>query len=365
MKHCYIHIPFCEKICSYCDFCKMFYNPKLCKEYLNDLEKEIKKYYQNEELETIYIGGGTPSCLNIEELESLLRIVNQFKKSTNYEYTIEGNIESLTHEKLILMKKYGINRISIGIESIDSNNLKVLGRSIQKQECIKKIQEIRNLGFDNINLDLMYAIPKENIETLKQDLDFIISLKPDHISTYSLIIEDHTMLKNNHIKNIEEDLDYEMYQIICNTLKKHGYNHYEISNFAKEGKQSRHNLCYWNNKEYYGFGLGASSYRNGFRMTNTRSITNYRKGIQIEKEKLTEEEIIEYEIILKLRLIEGISLKEFEEKYKRPFNDYYDYEPLLKEKVLILEDDYLKIAEEKLYVSNEIIVKLLQNKKEL
>lgn len=363
IKNCYIHIPFCKHICSYCDFCKLLYNDKFIDKYLDALEKEIDEIYKGEVLDTIYIGGGTPSCLKTEDLERLFQILNKLKKSKNTEYTIEGNFDTTTKEKLLLYKKYNINRLSLGVESINKDNLELLERQESKDNIKEKIKLMRELGFDNINLDLIYAIPNETIEILNNDLDFLISLDVEHISTYSLIIEDNTKLKINNIKNIDEDLDYKMYKIIINKLKLNGYNHYEISNFSKIGKESSHNNCYWLNKEYYGFGLGASSYINNKRITNTRSITKYLSNKRInEIEVLSLNDIIEYEVMLNLRLKRGIDLDEFKNKYNKELIEIYDYKNLLLNNLLELNNNHLYIPENNLYVSNEIIVKLIQNK---
>ena len=363
IKSCYIHIPFCESICSYCDFSKLLYNSKLVDKYLDSLEKEINSIYKGELLDTIYIGGGTPSSLNIKQLKRLFEIIDILHKSNNTEYTIECNFQSITKEKLELFKTFGINRISLGIESINKDNLKLLERELNKEDIIDKIKLCKSLGFNNINVDLMYALPTETLKILEEDIDFILSLDIEHISTYSLIIEKHTKLSINNIKNISEELDYEMYKLICNKLKDYGYNHYEISNFSKKGYESKHNLCYWYNNEYYGFGLGASSFINNERKTNTRSINKYLDGnYNYETEKLTKEDKIEYEVILNLRLIEGIDLLKFKDKYHIELNSIYNYKPLLDDNLLVYDNNHLYIPEDKIYVSNEIIIKFIQNK---
>ena len=361
IKSCYIHIPFCKKICSYCDFCKLLYNERFINKYLDDLEDEINNKYRGDILDTIYIGGGTPSCLDYDELERLFKIIKKFNTSNDLEYTIEGNIESIDKDKLLLIKKYGINRISIGIESIDKNNLEILDRESNKERIINTIGLIRELGFNNINLDLMYAIPNEDLDVLDKDIDFILSLKPEHISCYSLIIEDNTKLSINGCKYIEEELDSKMYNLICNKLSNNNYKHYEISNFCKDGYYSRHNMCYWKNNYYYGFGIGASSYIDEFRITNTRSISNYRNGNILEKELVDNNSKIEYEIILGLRLIDGIDLDEFYTKYNKRLDELYNYKNLIDLGLLEISNNHLRIPEDKLYVSNEIIVKLLNN----
>ena len=363
IKNCYIHIPFCDRICSYCDFCKMYKYEKFVEEYLDALEREIKKIYKGEVLDTIYIGGGTPSSLSINQLKRLFKILSVFNKSKNIEFTIENNFENIDREKLELYKESGINRLSFGIETINKDGLKLLERDIDLDKVKDTINTCRELGFNNINVDLMYALPNETIEDLENDLEFIYSLDVEHISTYSLIIEDHTKLAINNIKNISEDLDYEMYKYICESMNKHNYGHYEISNFAKVGFYSRHNMCYWDNNNYYGFGLGASSYINNTRITNTRSLDNYKNNQFIrEVEYLKDEDRIEYEIILNLRKSEGIDLERFKSKYNKELIDVYNYKDLINLGVLVLDNNHLYIPEDKWYISNSIIVDVLERK---
>lgn len=363
MKNCYIHIPFCNKICSYCDFCKLYYNKDLVNKYLDTLEKEINKIYKGEVLETIYIGGGTPSSLSLDELERLFKILSVLNKDKKIEYTIENNFDSITEEKINLYKKYGINRLSFGIETTNNSYLKLLNRSLSKDKVRKIINYSKEIGIININVDLIYALPNESINDLEKDIDFILSLDIPHISTYSLIIEDNTILKINNYKNISEDLDSDMYKYICKRLKDNNFTHYEISNFSKEGYYSKHNLCYWNNKEYYGFGLGSSSYINNKRITNTRSITNYLKEDFIKEEEIIDiNSKIEYEVILNLRKKEGIDLISFKDKYKKDLLTIYNYNELVDKEFLILNNNHLYIPEDKWYISNEIIVRLLNNR---
>ena len=364
MKNCYIHIPFCEKICSYCDFCKMYYNKKFVSDYLEALDREIYDNYRGEKLETIYIGGGTPSCLDIEELRFLFDSLSQLERSKNCEFTIECNFDNTTYEKLDLFKEYGINRISFGIESISKKNLKFLDRESDCSRIRDIISYCKKIGISSINVDLMYALPGEEIKDLEDDISFILSLDVEHISTYSLIIEEHTKLGISGTKNISEDLDCEMYELICKKLSDANYKHYEISNFCKEGYQSRHNLCYWNNKSYYGFGLGASGYIDNRRYTNTRSINKYIDGEYILEEEILDEYLtMEYEIILNLRKSSGISLDEFYDKYGINFNEYCLYDKLVKDGYLVFKNNHLYIPEDKWYISNEIIVKLLEGVK--
>ena len=357
IKSCYVHIPFCEKICSYCDFCKMFYNKKIVDKYLDSLEEEIHALYNGEELETLYIGGGTPSSLNIEQLERLFEILNIFEKNKNIEFTIECNFSNIDKEKLELFKKYGVNRLSFGLETTSKKQLDFLERREDLDNTRNIIELAKNMGFNNINVDLMYALPGEEISDLKKDFEFIYSLNIEHVSCYSLIIEEHTKLGIKNIENINEELDYEMYNVICDFMRDHGYKHYEISNFSKEGYHSRHNLVYWNNLEYYGFGMGASSYIDNRRCSNTRSINKYLYGeYLLEEEYLDLEDLVYYEVMLILRKSDGIDLDKLYSKYKVSI----DYHELVKLGLLKVNKNMLYIPEDKWYISNDIIIRLME-----
>ncbi len=355
----YIHIPFCNSICTYCDFCKIFYNKKYINDYLNNLEQEIKVRYKSEIVNTIFIGGGTPSSLDDEELIRLMNIIEIFKLNDNYEFTVECNIESITENKLKIMKKYGVNRISIGVESFDNSIIKLLGRNHTKKDVYNKMGIVKRY-FSNINIDLIYAA-YDDINILKSDIDCFLKLDIPHISTYSLIIEDNTMLKINGMKNIDEDIDYEMYKYIEDTLEKNNYIHYEISNYAKNGYQSKHNLVYWNNEEYYGFGLSSTSYINNERITNTKNLRNYLNGKYICTSISEDKEIkMENEVMLGLRKLDGIDLDRFKDKFNVSLEDIYNIDNLISEGYLVKEDNYIKINKKYMYISNEIIVRILE-----
>ncbi len=224
----------------------------------------------------------------------------------------------------------------------------------------QKIALARKIGFKNINLDLMYAIPGENTKILKKDLELILKLKPEHISTYSLIIEKNTLVGLNKIKPIEEERDLKMYQTICKTLKKAGYNHYEVSNFAKTGFESKHNLTYWNNEEYYGFGVGASGYVAAVRYENTKSLTNYLKGnIISSKALMSKVDNMENELILGFRKTAGLNLEHFYDKFGENMQNIFPIKPLVKNGDLIYKNGYIYINPDKLYVMNEILIKLI------
>ena len=359
-KSVYIHIPFCDTICNYCDFCKFIKNDEWIDRYLNALEKEINTKYKGEAIETLYIGGGTPSSLNIEELNKLFNILKVINKSNNIEFTFECNIENIDYDKLCLLYKNGVNRLSIGVQTFNEKYLKYLNRNHKKEDIINKINLVKQIGFNNINIDLIYAIPNQTIEELNDDIDEFLKLNITHISTYSLILEPNTKLYIDKEKNIDEDLDYDMYNLICNKLNKNGYNHYEISNFSKEGYESKHNLTYWNNNEYYGFGLGASGYVNSVRYDNTRSFNNYISNKYIkESYKLSKEETIQNEFILGLRKINGIDKELFKLKYNIDIHDIDKVNKLLKENKLLENKKNIYINPEYIYVSNDILVEFI------
>lgn len=360
MKHLYIHIPFCKNICSYCDFCKMYHNSEFVNNYLDALRKEIEEYYNDDILDTIYIGGGTPSCLNTDELNKLFEIINTFKVSDNLEFTFECNPSDINEELIDILVKNKVNRLSIGVESFDIDNLGFMDRTCNFEDLKNKLDMIRSKGINNINLDLIYAVPDETLKVLKKDLKLLLKLKPNHISTYSLMIEKHTKLYNEGILNIDEDLDNKMYNLIVKTLKKHKYNHYEVSNFSLNSYESKHNLSYWNNEEYYGFGLGASGYIHGFRYENTRNLNKYLNGSWHNYEELLSEETkMDDEIMLGLRKIKGINLTEFKNKYNKYLLEAYDIKELLNNKELIIKNGYIFINPKYIYMMNEILIKII------
>lgn len=359
MDAVYIHIPFCKNICSYCDFCKMLYKNTWADSYLDRLKVEIEDKYNDEEIKTLYIGGGTPSSLNVNELNKLIEIVKIFNKSKDIEFTFECNLNDIRPELLEKLKEMGVNRLSIGIESFDKNKLKFMLRSHTFREAQDNIKLCRSYGFKNINIDLIYGIRNETIHVLKNDLKRILKLHPEHISTYSLIIEDNTLIGVNNIYPIDEDTDAEMYKTICDTLKRSGFVHYEVSNFSLPGYESKHNTNYWLNKNYYGFGLGAHGYIGNIRYENTRSLTNYLKGnIVKDQNVLAKEEDMDNYLMLGFRLLKGLNLQDFYDRYGINLQEKYPVQDLVKNKELLYENGYLKINPKYIYVMNEILIKL-------
>ena len=360
MNAVYVHIPFCRHICSYCDFCKVLHIKTFVDDYLDALQNEIINTYDGELIKTLYVGGGTPSCLTHQERVKLFRILENFKKTPDCEFTYECNPEDITEELLDDLVQGGVNRISLGVESFDKNNLEFMNRSITFKELEEKVALLHNRGLDNYNFDLIYAIPGEKLSTLKKDLANLLKLEPAHISTYSLIIEDHTKLKNDKTEYISEDLDRKMYDLICKTLDKAGYNHYEVSNFALDGYESKHNITYWKNNEYYGFGLGASGYKGGVRYTNTKNLSEYiNHKYRKEELLLSFKDQTDNEIMLGLRLLEGINVNNFYDKYGKNIQDLYKVQDLIDQKLLIYRHGQLYINPKDIYIMNEILTKLI------
>ena len=356
----YIHIPFCHNICSYCDFCKQLYNETNVNKYLTALENEIKDRYNNEELESIYIGGGTPSALSLLQLKKLFNILRILRTNKLKEFTFECNVNDITEELIKLLKNNGVNRLSIGIESFNKEKLKFMERYAEYNDVKNKIKMIKEVGINNINIDLIYGIPEETLKILKKDIKYFLKLKPNHISTYSLILEEYTKLSIKNIQPINEELELKMYNYIRKKLKQKKYIHYEISNFSLTGCESIHNLKYWNNLEYYGFGLGSHGYIDGIRYENTKNFNKYIENIYVNKQEIVgTREKQENELMLGLRKIKGININEFYNKYKVKIEDVFPIKPLLKNKDLIYKNGNIFINPDKLYIMNEILLKLI------
>lgn len=352
----YIHIPFCSHICSYCDFPKVLYNKKYINKYLESLELEIKKRYRDEEVVSIFIGGGTPTSLDIDELKRLLDITNLFNKKDNLEFTIESNIECLDVAKVRLLKKYNVNRVSLGVQSFNSKNLNTLNRYHDREQVFNVVSLLKKIGIFNISIDLIYGV-NDDITLLKKDIDSFLELDIPHVSCYSLIIEKNTIFGNYDRKYIDDNIEYEMYKYIEDTLTKNGYLHYEVSNYTKEGYRSIHNLNYWDNGEYYGFGLGAVSYLDNYRINNTRNLTKYIDGdYKLDKEYEDRNIRISNGLILGFRKIKGINIEEFNKRYDTDIINLYNVKELVRDNILVIKDGYISIDSKYLYMSNEILV---------
>lgn len=355
----YIHIPFCNNICKYCDFPKVLYDKKYIHNYLTSLSNEIKSRYKQEQVLSIYIGGGTPTSLDLKELQELLEITKIFIKNPTIEFTIESNVESLTLDKIKLMKQYGVNRISLGVQSFNSKTLQELNRKNTPDQVFTVISNLKENNITNISIDYIYGI-NNNLEETKKDVETYLKLHIPHISCYSLIIENNTIFGINNRKYIDEDKEYEMYTYIKKTLEKNHYQQYEISNYSIPGYQSLHNINYWNNGNYYGFGLGSVSYLNNYRITNTKNLTKYIKGQYLATtnyEDITTR--ISNTLILGLRKIEGIDINKFNTQFQTNILDLYNIKELIKENKLTLTNNKLYINPKYIYNSNEILINFI------
>ncbi|MFC0612545.1 radical SAM family heme chaperone HemW [Scopulibacillus daqui] len=353
MKGAYVHIPFCEHICYYCDFNKVFIQKQPVDDYLNALDKEISEGLSRAEsdLETVFIGGGTPTALDNQQFHKLLKIIDRHLITPKIkEYTIEANPENLNETKFKLMKDYGVTRLSLGVQTFQNDLLKEIGRPHSCDDVIDIFQEARLSGFDNISIDLMFGLPNQTEKMLKESIEKAMILEPDHISIYSLQVEPKTIFYNRMKKGKlhlpGQDVEANMYELVISELDKHGYIHYEISNFAKKGFESRHNLLYWSNEQYFGFGAGSHGYVQNSRVVNAGPVKNYIQLVeetgsgQFASHTVTRKEKIEEELFLGLRKLSGVKKKRFYEKFHCQINDLYGEEiERLKQQGLLYEDE--------------------------
>lgn len=378
----YIHIPFCKQKCYYCDFISFVNKECYIEKYVQTLKNEIDSYDLSKyNITTIYIGGGTPSVVPSKEIGNILdKIKEKIKKNStkweDIEITIEVNPGTVDKQKLQDYIRFGINRLSIGLQSTNNKLLKEIGRIHTFEEFLTTYKLAKEVGFKNINIDLMIGLPNQRIEDIKESLNKIIKLNPTHISIYSLIVEEGTKIKklldNNKLKLPDEELERQMYWYVKNTLELHGYNHYEISNFAKEKKESKHNMNCWGQKEYIGFGCAAYSYLNDIRYGNTISIEKYinikdfknQKEIEeirvIDEVQNLEDKEKEY-MLLGLRKIKGVSIQKFKEKYIQ--NPIYlfkkELEKLVNEDLLVIDGDYIRLTNKGLDLANIVWIQFV------
>lgn len=323
VKSAYIHIPFCKSKCHYCSFvsfCKL----DLKKDYLKALAKEILNSYQGEILNTLYFGGGTPSLLTVEEFSNILRI---FKTNDKTEITTELNPETLTYDYLRGLYDLGINRISLGCQTFDDKLLKLINRRHNANQVVEVVHIAQDVGFKNISLDFIYGLPNQTIESFLDDLKKAVSLGIQHISLYGLKLEEGSFFYNNLPENLpDDDEQADMYLAAVELMKELNFEHYEVSNFSKEGYNSRHNLTYWDNAEYYGFGVAAHGYKNGVRYGNKIVIEDYIKEplMPLETKIITPQAQLEEEIFLGYRKMKGLDVSLINSKYNIDFNEKYN-----------------------------------------
>lgn len=323
VKSAYIHIPFCRSKCHYCSFVS-FCNLDFKKDYLKMLAKEINSFYENEMLNTVYFGGGTPSLLSVSEFENILRI---FKISNDAEITTELNPETLDYSYLRGLYDIGINRISLGCQTFNDCILKQINRRHNAGQVINSVKLAQDAGFSNISLDFIYGLPNQTPEMFLKDLKIAVELGIQHISLYGLKIEEGSYFYNNMPDNLaDDDMQADMFLGAIDLLKNLNFNHYEVSNFSVKGFESRHNLNYWNNEEYYGFGVAAHGYKNGVRYSNKCTIDDYLSDpfTHSDSKLLTQNEKLEEEIFLGFRKMDGICVEDISQKYGINFCDRYN-----------------------------------------
>ena len=359
IKSLYIHIPFCNSICSYCGFNKRIYNEKLAEEYINNILLDLERI-QPYSLKTIFIGGGTPTSLSKRLLIKLLSKLN-ILLDKDYEFTIETNPENiLDQEKVSILARYGINRVSIGVQTFDNKLLKILGRKHTKEDVDNAINNLLFFNITNINFDLIYGLPFQTLDIFLNDINVALSYNIKHISLYSLTIDKNTIFYNEKFEEKDEDLLREMSDEATSILGGNGFHKYEVSNYCKQGYESVHNLTYWFNNEYYGVGVSASGYENRVRYTNNKSIVKYLNGNRDRDEEYIDDYNYEYEyIMLNLRTKFGINLIDYKNKFNKNF--YETYENVIKElsKYLIIENDSIHISGNNYMILNTIILKFI------
>lgn len=362
----YVHIPFCKKKCDYCDFISYCGKDDLIEKYVDSVKKEIEHVKIKSEITTIYIGGGTPSYIDSKFIVQILEKIKEKNVAQDAEITIEVNPGTVTQEKLQDYIDCGINRISIGLQTTNDELLKQIGRIHNYEQFLETYKLAKKVGFKNINVDLMLGLPNQRIIDLKESLENVLKLAPKHISVYSLIVEDGTpianKIENGKLKLPDDELERNMYWYVKNTLELNGYKHYEISNFAKKGYESKHNMNCWNQMEYVGIGTAAHSYRDITRYSNTEDIKEYIKNVQkgeFEKNRIIheiqkEEDSKKEFMLLGLRKIDGLKISEFKNKFGD--NPIYLYRNELKklsdEKLIIIQDDNIRLSNKGIDLAN-------------
>ncbi|WP_321383571.1 radical SAM family heme chaperone HemW [uncultured Enterococcus sp.] len=371
----YIHIPFCEHICFYCDFNKVFLEGQPVDEYIEALLKEIQlttAKHPEKQMETLYIGGGTPTSLTAKQLDRLLSGVRELLPfDDRREFTVEANPGDVTQEKLRVMKNYGVNRLSMGVQTFDDRLLKKIGRKHTAEDVYETMRFLGKENFENVSIDLIYALPGQTVEGFQDTLRKAIELDLPHYSLYSLILENKTMfmnwVKQGRLELPGEDAEAGMFEATIEEMAKSGRHQYEVSNFALKGKESQHNLVYWNNEHYYGFGAGASGYLGDVRYRNYGPIQHYLRPLRegklpiLETEQLTRKNQMEEEMFLGLRKLDGVSKDRFSEKFQETIQQVYGpvLEKLKAEGLLAESEKYFSLTEKGLYIGNEVFESFL------
>ncbi|WP_445669953.1 radical SAM family heme chaperone HemW [Peribacillus sp. FSL H8-0477] len=378
IQSAYIHIPFCEHICHYCDFNKVFLQGQPVDEYLKMMKKEmqlqVKTYPSAPELETIFVGGGTPTSLNETQLQYLCdSITETFTLKKDGEYTFEANPGELSREKLEILYQSGVNRLSFGVQSFTDDLLKRIGRTHRAADVYETIEKAQSVGFTNISIDLIYGLPGQTMEDFTDTLDKALALDLPHYSSYSLIVEPKTVFYNLMQKGKlhlpPQDLEASMYEKLMETMEKHNLHQYEISNFARTGFESRHNLTYWNNEEYYGIGAGAHGYTGGNRIANHGPVKKYMTPLQANELPVLETHVVplnekmEEEMFLGLRKTAGVSMQHFKDKFFVEMTEVFakPIEEQTRHGLLVQENDFIRLTEKGKLLGNEVFQAFLNS----
>ena len=368
----YIHIPFCISKCIYCDFNSIVTKSQIVDEYLNAIEQELQSTTGKRSFKTVFIGGGTPTALNETQLDRLLNIISKHVDVTNLkEYTIEVNPGTLSDEKVIIVKNSHVDRISIGIQSFNDRYLKLLGRIHSANEAKDIFLNLREKGFNNISIDLIYGYPAQTLNEWKKDLREYCKLDPEHISAYCLTYEQGTpiveMTDSGTLQKLSEEDELKMYEFTNDFLRENDYNHYEISNFAKQDKECLHNTVYWENREYIGIGAGAFSYVNGERYCNIKSVKEYISSSRAKKrlicfsEKLPQKQRASEILIMALRMTSGISKKEFTKRSGFDLNELFEKQlnNLTQAGLINFDNERVKLTTKGLSVADSVMMEFV------
>ena len=372
----YIHIPYCIHKCGYCDFNSHLIKQDEMDHYIDSLVVEMRHYakiYSNTNvIRTIFLGGGTPTTLTASQLERILKeCVSEFTVLSDAEITIEANPATIDIEQLKSIRQTGYNRISIGVQSFDKAELKLLDRAHGPEEIHSTVDRARKAGFDNLSLDLMFAIPNQSLSSWESNLNKALEKNPEHLSTYNLTIEQGTafskLQSNGKLIMPDDNHQLELYKRTIERLTKKGFHHYEISNFARRGKECKHNITYWENKNTLGLGAGASSYMNGTRFKNINLPAHYIRQVKEKKIAVEHSETLEPRqamgetIMLGLRLLQGISIHQFEKRFQISFTNLFrNIISSLKEKELVvIEKDYLRLSKKGLFIADSVILEFI------
>lgn len=374
----YIHIPFCNRICPYCDFTKYVLKGQPVMQYLEALKKEMEVTVHTNPpkiIKTIFVGGGTPTTLNKEQMIFLLQSIQQYFQAQPelLEYTMEANPECINEEKLRVMKEGGINRLSFGVQTFEPSLLKKIGRMHTPEQVFEAIHLAKKAGFENISIDLMFGLPHQTIAMFEKTLEIAFSLGIQHFSAYSLKIEEgtffHSLYEKDKLLLPNEEEESVMYEILMDQMSRHGYNQYEISNFALPGYESKHNLTYWRNNEYYGLGAGAHGYVQGVRHVNAASLDEYLLKVKeqgfafVERHSVSQKEAMEDMMIMGLRTKHGVSKELFVEQYGVQIEKIYGTElkELVEKGLLETDESRFYLSQRGIFLGNEVFAHFLKD----